>query len=282
LKGKPAVSVLMPVYNGARFLRPAIESVLGQGRGDFEFLIIDDGSTDETPDILTEYAREDARIQVHRISHVGRSGAANCGCRQARAEFIARLDADDLALPERLELQLQFLSRNDDVALLGGSALLMNEQGEVFGEDEVQTADSELCQELELWCPFYHSTVMFRKLAVEAVGGYRRGLEHAEDYDLWRRIAERYAVANLTEFIGKYRISPRQGSAAYVRAISSGLVAVRAAARDRRAGRPDRLEMMTQFDEETLLADVEEEELEQAEIAVRDWYATHLSHARSA
>lgn len=272
----------MPVYNGARFLRPAIESVLRQPRGDFEFLIIDDGSTDETPDILTEYAREDTRIRVHRISHAGRSAAANCGWRQARAEFIARLDADDLALPERLELQLQFLSRNDDVALLGGSALLINEQGKVFGEDEVQTADCELRQELELWCPFYHSTVMFRKLAVEAVGGYRLGLEQSEDYDLWRRVSERYTVANLSEFIGKYRISLRQGSAAYARAQAIALVAGRAAARDRREGRPDRLEAMTQFDEATLLADVEEEELEQAVSALGGWYATHLSHAGSA
>src|SRR5215207_66238 len=279
-RGEPAVSVVTPVYNGERFLRPAIESVLAQTRGDFEFLIVDDGSTDGTPYILDEYARQDARIRVHRISHAGRPAAANFGCRQARADFIAALDADDLALPNRLEDQLQFLRRNDDVALLGGWALLINERGEAFGEDRLPTSDADLRQELELWCPFCHSTIVFRKRAVEAVGGYRVGLDQVDDYDLYRRISERYAVTNLAEFVAKYRISPRQGSAAYVEAQAVGLVAVRAAARDRREGRPDRLETTPQIGKEELLAGgVEEQELDHAVAQLGAWYSTHLSNA---
>jgi glycosyltransferase involved in cell wall biosynthesis len=279
-RGEPAVSVVTAVYNGERFLRPAIESVLAQTRGDFEFLIVDDGSTDGTPYILDEYARQDARIRVHRISHAGRSAAANFGCRQARAGFIARLDADDLALPNRLEDQLRFLRRNDGVALLGGSSLLINERGEVFAEDRVPTSDSDLRQELELWCPFYHSAVVFRKRAVEEVGGYRVGLEQAEDYDLFRRIAERYSVASVAEFVAKCRYSPRQASAAYVEAQAVALVAVRAAARDRREGRPDRLETTTQVGKEALLAGgVEEQELEHAVAQLGAWYSTHVSNA---
>src|SRR3954454_23114262 len=118
----PTVCVLMAVHDGERYLREAIESVLAQTRSDFEFLIVDDGSGDATPEILTEYASGDERIVVQSVPHGGRSGALNFGCGRARADLVARIDADDLALPKRLELQLEFLEAHPDVALLGGGA----------------------------------------------------------------------------------------------------------------------------------------------------------------
>ena len=203
---EPTVSVLMAVFNGERHLRSAIESVLGETCDAVEFVIIDDGSTDNTPEILAEYGRNDPRIVIHSASHRGRSAALNLGCRRASAELVAILDADDLALPGRLERQLRFLRMNGDVAVLGGGMLLIDEQGTIFGEDRVRTDDDEIRSALDHSCPFYHSNVMFRRSAIEAVGGYRTVFELAEDYDLWLRVAEAgYRLASLPDHIGKYR-----------------------------------------------------------------------------
>jgi glycosyltransferase involved in cell wall biosynthesis len=279
-KGEPAVSVLMAVHNGERYLRSAIESVLGQTRDDLEFLIVDDGSTDDTPKILAEYARDDARIIIHRISQVGRSAALNSGCRRARAELIARLDADDVSLPERLERQLRFLEANEEVALLGGGALLIDEQGKVFGKDRARTSDSEIRKTLEGACPFYHSNVVFRRRAVEAVGGYRTVFEPAEDYDLWLRLAERHGLANLWEFVGKYRFHPQQESVRLVEAQAIVTVAARVSARERREGRGDPFDTVERIDADMLIAmGVDRRDLIQSVVRYALWYAEHLSRA---
>lgn len=277
---EPAVSVLIAVYNGERYLREAIESVLAQTRGDFELLIVDDGSTDDTPAILAEYARLDPRVVVHRVSHAGRTAALNLGCRAARAELIARLDADDPALPGRLERQLRFLEANEDVALLGGGVLLIDEHGEIFGEDRLPTGDAEIRKMLQKISLFYHSNVTFRRSAVEAVGGYRTVFKLAEDYDLWLRISERYALANLPELVGKYRSSPQQESVGLIEAQAMSTVAARASARDRREGRLDRLDTVDRIDAGVLAAiGVDEAELTEAVIRHAAWYAEHLSRA---
>ena len=281
---EPGVSVLMPVYNGERHVRSAIESVLGQTRSDFEFVIIDDGSADLTPNILAEYERDDSRIVIHRISHAGRSAARNFGCRQASTEFIGILDADDLALPRRLERQVRFLRENRDVAILGGGMLLIDEQGEIVGGDRMRTGDAEIRKALEGAAPFYHSNVMFRKSAFEAVDGYRTVFEQAEDYDLWLRVAERgYALANLAEYIGKYRSHPHQGSVRGVKRLASLVVAARASARARRKGQRDRLDSVERVDE-NLLAEigVDKRELTEATVLLAAWYAEKLSLAGQA
>jgi glycosyltransferase involved in cell wall biosynthesis len=280
MRGEPAVTVLMAVYDGERYLREAVESVLGQTRGDLELRVVDDGSTDATPDMLAEYARADARVVIHRLSHAGRSGALNFGCRRARAGLIARLDADDVALPERLERQLAFLEENQEVALLGGGALLIDEEGEVFGRDRVPTADAEIRRALEHSSPFYHPNVVFRKSAVEAVGGYRPAFDPAEDYDLWLRIAERHPVANLGEFVGRYRMYPQQESVVLAEAAAIRAVAARASARDRREGRPDRFAAVERIDADALAkAGVDGRELTDAVVRHAIWLAETLARA---
>ena len=276
--------MLMAVHNGERHLRSAIDSVLGQTLDDFELVVIDDGSTDDTPKILAEYGRDNTRIVIRRISHAGRSAALNFGCRQARAEFIAVLDADDLALPHRLESQLRFLRRNENVAVLGGGMLLIDEQGEIVGEDRVRTSDAEIRKALERSCPFYHSNVMFRKSAVQAVGGYRTVFEQAEDYDLWLRVAEAgYALANLDEYIGRYRSHQHQESVRLVERQAWFVLAARTSARERREGQRDRFDSLERIDADVLAEiGVDEQELTETTVMLAAWYAEKLSRAGQA
>ena len=278
---EPAVSVLMAVYNGERHLRAAIESVLGQTRDDFEFLIIDDGSTDNTPKILAEYGRDDRRIVIHRVSHGGRSAALNLGCQRASAELVAILDADDLALPDRVERQHRFLRMSGDVAVLGGGMLLIDEQGRIVGGDRVRTGDAEIRRALAHSCPFYHSNVMFRRSAVEAVGGYRTVFELAEDYDLWLRVAEAgYGLASLREYIGQYRSHPHQESVGLIERQASFVVAARIAARARREGRRDPFEAVERIDAGVLAeVGVDEHELVKTTVMLAAWYAENLTRA---
>src|SRR5438045_8388133 len=136
------VSVLMSVYNGQEFLCEAIESVSTQSYRDFEFLIIDDGSTDGTPEILRKYAAADERIRVHRHENRGRAESLNVGIELARGEYIARMDADDVALPERLRQQLEFLEGHPDVGLLGGAFELISSRGHLIRQISFATNDS--------------------------------------------------------------------------------------------------------------------------------------------
>jgi glycosyltransferase involved in cell wall biosynthesis len=279
-KREPAVSVVMAVHNGQRYVREAIDSVLRQTREDFELLIVDDGSTDDTPRILADYARTDPRMAVHRVSHRGRSAALNFGCAQARAELIARLDDDDVALPERLERQLHFLERHEDVALLGGGALLIDDKGRVFARDEVPTSDAEIRQTLEHSSPFYHPNVVIRRRAVEAVGGYRTAFEPAEDYDLWLRLAEYYALGNLPGFVGMYRMYPEQESVVFAEAAALRALAARESASDRREGRADRFATLECIDAHALAeAGVDQRELTAAVVHHAIWLAETFARA---
>src|SRR5262245_16954213 len=116
----------MAVYNGERYLEASIESILGQTCRDFEFIIIDDGSQDSSAVLLNRYARGDTRLRVHHQQHSGLVVALNVGCRLAQGKYIARMDADDIAFPDRLQRQLEFLEGNSEVGLLGGACVLIN------------------------------------------------------------------------------------------------------------------------------------------------------------
>ena len=122
----PVVSVVMAVFDGERFLEPAVESILGQSVSALELVVVDDGSTDATPRMLAAYAARDARVVVHRHANRGRTASLNVGVRLARAPLVARLDADDVCLPERLARQVAFLERHEAVALVGGGARLVD------------------------------------------------------------------------------------------------------------------------------------------------------------
>lgn len=203
----PDVTVLMPVYNGARFLRPAIDSILGQTYRDFEFVIVDDGSSDETPHILASYSDPRIRIVRHETNR-GITAALNHGLELAAGALVARQDADDLSAAQRLAKQVDYLRRRRDVAIVGSLGHVIDERGHSLG-----TLDR--CQEdltlrwYQLWDnPFAHSSVMFRRDVVwDELHGYEREFGgYMEDHALWSRVLQRGRGANLPDRLFSYRV----------------------------------------------------------------------------
>lgn len=239
------VSVVMPVRNGERFLREALDSTLAQTLPDFELIAVDDGSTDATQEILAEVAGRDPRLRVHRQEPGGLTVALNAGCALARAALVARMDADDVMLPDRLERQVQYLDRHSEVALLGGGIVLVDEAGrEIDREPGRARLDFLVRNELT------HATVMMRADAFRALGGYR--LDQSEDYDLWLRFDERYGVATVAEPVIRYRLHPGQFSVTALERQALGFLCVREAAVTRRRGEPDPLAGVDRLDEAVL------------------------------
>jgi len=202
----PGVSVVMPVYNAERWLPEAVDSILRQSADDLELLIVDNGSTDRGPELANDYARRDGRIRVLFEPRRGLSRALNRGLEAARGALVARLDADDLAAPDRLERQAAFLAAHPDVGLVGSWAVEIDDRGRPVGQRTPETRSEILSLMLGRCNPFIHSSVMLRTDLVRELGGYRPAFEAAEDYDLWLRIAEVSRVANLPEALVSYRI----------------------------------------------------------------------------
>ena len=203
--GQPQVSVVLPVWNGERYLKESIDSILAQDFPDFELIIVDDGSTDKTGEIIARFAG-DPRVRVHRQENQGLVAALNAGLELSRADLIARLDADDIALPRRLSLQLAYLHRNPDVMAVGSAVELMDADGRTLGIRRYPTGKAMATRGLLDGCTLAHPAVMMRKAAVKEVGAYRACFRHAEDYDLWLRLTELGQVGNLPETLIRYRI----------------------------------------------------------------------------
>lgn len=192
------LSVLMPVFNGEEYLSAAVESVLSQTYRDFEFLIVDDGSTDSTLRILNGYASEDERLRIISREHKGLVASLNELLGYAEGRFIARMDADDISLPGRFSAQLRFLEENPDVVCVGGDYEAIDGDGRFLRTCRYFSTDDEI-QELLLSGSTHicHSTAMMRKDAVVAAGGYKDEYFLAEDLDLWLRLGEVGKLANL-------------------------------------------------------------------------------------
>ena len=181
----PAVTVLMSAYNAEATVGRAIESILSQSFKNFEFLIINDGSSDGTLGIIESYAESDSRIRVIDQENMGVPVASNRGLREARGEFIARFDADDVSLPHRLGVQYELLSGNSDIVLTGGESINFyggKEVSRVFWVDE-----DVIYAERLLDLHFAHSTMMYRRDVALSIGGYDDRYRHAEDVDLFVR-----------------------------------------------------------------------------------------------
>ncbi len=189
----PAVSVLLPCYNAAETLEAALASLRAQTLADFEIIAVDDGSTDETLTILKKWAKADERIHIVQRPHGGIVTALNAGLVECQAEYVARMDADDLSRPERLELQAQFLDAHPEVSV--ASCLVNGYPPEDIREGfqiyiewlNSLVTDEDIRRELFIESPVAHPSVMFRKAAVTAVDGYQ-DFGWAEDYDLWLRL----------------------------------------------------------------------------------------------
>lgn len=205
----PEVTVLMPVYNAGRFLRAAIESILNQTFDNYEFLIINDASTDMSRSVISSYKDERIRL-VDNERNLGLAGTLNKGLRLASAEIIARHDADDIAHPRRLEEQLQFLRQRGDVVLVGSQSWVIDENGNysriVLGKP---CEDRSIRWDLLFDNSFIHSTVMFRKDVIfNKLGGYDESFVFCQDYELWSRVASGYRLFNLPARLMLYRTHP--------------------------------------------------------------------------
>src|SRR5688572_11065546 len=196
---KPQLSVVMPVYNGERFLAPAIDSILAQTFADFDFHIVDDGSRDATAEILSDYAKRDRRIVVHtQAINGGITAALNYGCRAASADLIARMDADDISLPDRFALQVAYLTQHADVGVLGTCVQVIDESDRL-GPIWPCPADAGLTAWAMLFtCIVAHPTVVIRRSVLEEVGFYPLGYTPAEDYALWMRLLKLTRITNLS------------------------------------------------------------------------------------
>lgn len=211
LPAVPKVTVLLPVFNAEAFLKESVESILGQTFKDFELLAINDGSTDKSRDILASFSDQRLKI-VDNNGNFGLVYTLNRGIELAQSVYIARMDSDDIAISNRLALQVRYLDNNRNVALIGGSAEFIDCNNKPFMLCKTpQTQDEILTTIFSTNC-FIHPSVMFRTNIVRDLGGYSGEALHAEDYDLWLRIIEHYDVANLSAILVQYRIHPNQVS----------------------------------------------------------------------
>jgi len=238
---RPLVSVCMPVRNGARWLRPALDSVLDQSFRDFEVRVLDDASTDDTGAILIEYARRDPRVLIDRVdASSGLTPALIRVCAGALGRYIARMDADDIAFPDRLERQVEQLEADDDLAVIGGAYVVLREDGTTGRTVGFPARDAQIKRALAEYNCIPHPTATFRRDAFEAVGGFRLAI--VEEYDLWLRLAEHHRLANLASPVVYRREHGGQITHDLLEQQVAAMLAVVEAARSRRAGRGDPLE----------------------------------------
>ena len=241
LMEKPLVSVAMVVCNVERFLAEAIESILNQTLRDFEFIIVDFGSVDGSKSVVSRYQAKDSRIKLHVMPHCGLAEARNASCFPAQGSYIAIMDADDFAFPDRLERQVAHLEKHPEIAVLGGQLETVDESGRRLFPRTYPTSDREIRDTLEGTSPFADSAVVMRRQAFCAVEGYRKAFRHNIDYDLWLRLLERYQGANLPSPVMYYRVHTSQTSVSSFRQQALEELVARAAANIRRRGGPDPL-----------------------------------------
>lgn len=240
LQNKPVVSVVMSVFNGEPYLREAVESILNQTFRDFEFIIINDGSTDGSAALLESYQKSDARVRVYHEENRGVGESLNRGCGQAQGKYIARMDADDIALSDRLMRQVEFMEGHPEIDVVGGAAEFVNPMGKSLVTVRYPETDHEIKSAFSRKNPLLHPTVLLRREVFVAVGGYRPVFK-AEDYDLWLRIAEQGQLVNLGEVVLKYRIHPDQVTCRSVTQLVMSVLASQALVRSSGNGCQDRL-----------------------------------------
>jgi glycosyltransferase involved in cell wall biosynthesis len=204
----PRVSVVTAVYNGERYADRAIPGILGQTFTDFEYIIVDDGSQDRTPEILGELAARDSRVRIFSPGRLGVSAAANYGISQARGEYIARQDFDDRSYPDRLRLQVELLDAHPEVGVVGSYYILVDENR---GERYVRmppTEHSEILAAMAKYIPFANTTVTFRKRVWTESGGYAE-VADLEDLLLWVKVAQLgWRFATVREILGEHYVHP--------------------------------------------------------------------------
>jgi glycosyltransferase involved in cell wall biosynthesis len=207
---KMHVTVILAVHNGAASIDAAVESIVAQSYRDWDLLVIDDASTDATPAKVDAWSLRDPRVSVvHNDRNLGLAASLNLAWRRARGELIARMDADDMSLPERLVTQVEFLRSHPEIDVVGTGAYLLEDDGRPRGIS-LRAADHEqLIAKMYKEVPFIHPSVMMRRRFLEALDGYDPRLRRGQDYDLWSRGHRRFRYANLSRPLIKYRVRGR-------------------------------------------------------------------------
>jgi len=209
----PRVTVLMAVHNGMPYLPAAIESILCQTFSDYEFLIVNDCSTDETREVILLY--KDPRIRlIDNKENIKQTPSLNKGLAHARCELVARMDDDDISYPQRLEQQVAYLDKNQDIAAVGSNLRFINEQSEVIGTWTYPERDMILRWMQFFSCTVSNGAVMFRKSIIwDKLGGYDSSIVIAQDWELWSRVLKRHKLANIQEILLDVRKHPDQETA---------------------------------------------------------------------
>ena len=243
----PAISVAMSVYNGERFLDEAIASICAQTYADFEFLVLDDGSSDASRAIIQEWARRDFRIRPILRENRGLVASLNQLLGEARAPLVARMDADDVCLPERFARQVAFLHTHPDHGVVGSWADDIDEHGAPYPIDAPPhpVSHDDFLAAIEQSRPLLvHPAVMYRRASVLGVGGYHSAFRHCEDLDLWLRLASCTRLCSIPERLIRYRHYADQVSSRHATEQQIGAAVALLAYHERQAGRPDPTEAL--------------------------------------
>lgn len=203
---KPKISVVMPAYNAEKYIAEAIESILNQTYKNFEFIIVDDCSSDRTPEIIKRYAKKDKRIRYFRNKkRLGCTCSLNVGLRKSKGEYIARMDSDDISLPKRFIEQLKLISKGFDV--VGSNIIFIDKDG---NEERMGIYSKNIGKIIKIKSPLAHPSVMFKRSFLEKVGYYNEKLKTAQDYDLWIRFYLSDAkLGVVNKILLKYRQHPK-------------------------------------------------------------------------
>lgn len=212
-RNEPLVSVVMPIYNAQRYLTQAIDSILSQTLKNFELILVNDASTDKTLYIINKFKSKDNRIRlINNKKNLQMAESLNLAIDLAKSDLIARMDQDDISLPNRLEVQHAFMQSHPNVAIVGNDIIIIDEHDKVTGKRTYPISSKGLKKILFRYSAFAHPTVMFRKYHFQKVGGYNPKKHPCEDIDLWFRLGTKYEFANIPNFLLKYRVSIASGS----------------------------------------------------------------------
>lgn len=204
----PKISVIMSVKNGMPLLKESVESILGQTFKNFEFIIVDDASTDQTWKYLKSLKDERIKLTKNK-KNLGVAKSLNVALQASIGDYAARMDSDDISLPIRFQKQIEFLETHKEYLLIGSQVQWVDEKNDPAEGFNVPQTDDEIRKKLIWRNQIHHATVMFRKSDIEKIGGYRAFLNGIEDYDLWFRIIRKGKVANLSERLVRRRVHPK-------------------------------------------------------------------------
>jgi GT2 family glycosyltransferase len=210
----PTVSILMSVHNGEKYLEQTLQSITSQTYTDFEVIIINDCSTDQTSNILGKYKDNEKFKIINNESCLGLTKSLNIGISKARGKYIARLDADDIALPERLSIQKQFLDDNKDIVCIGSASIIIDENGNKTGFKKVVSNIDTLKFRMILANQISHPSAFFRTEIIKKIGGYNENYKYAQDFNLWSRLLKAgYKISNIEKPLILYRVHNKSISA---------------------------------------------------------------------